>query len=92
MYIYIYICTKDASMSVPLCRGLYEPPRLVCMKLGKQRCFVCIYTYIYIYIYINIYMGDCLKERLRILYKVVIIIFGACFLLFGMRRGPRLGK
>ena len=38
------------------------------------------------------HVGGCLKERLRILYKVAIIIFGACFLLFGMRRGPRLGK
>ena len=37
-------------------------------------------------------MGGCLKERVRILFKVAIIIFGACFLLFGMRRGPRLGK
>ena len=37
-------------------------------------------------------MGGCLKERLRILYKVAIIIFGPCFLLFDMRRGPRLGK
>ena len=42
--------------------------------------------------YVCVHVGGCLKERLRILCKVAIIIFAACFLLFGMRRGPRLGK
>ena len=35
--------------------------------------------------YLKGYVGECLKERLRIIYMINFIICGVCFLLLGRR-------